>query len=44
MSPIENKSALVQVVAWRRIHDKPLPELMKTPLTVACMRHTGTMG
>ena len=28
--PIDNKSALVQVVAWRRTGDKPLPELMLT--------------
>ena len=24
-SPIDNKPALVQVMAWRRIGDKPLP-------------------
>ena len=28
MSPIDNKQALVQVMAWRRKGDKPLPELM----------------
>ena len=27
-SPINNKPALVQVLAWRRIGDKPLPEPM----------------
>ena len=27
-SPINNKPALVQVMAWRRIGDKPLPEPM----------------
>ena len=36
---IENKSASVQVMAWRRTSDKPLPEPMLTQLTVACMRH-----
>ena len=29
-SPIGNKPALVQVMAWRRIGDKPLPEPMMT--------------
>ena len=33
MSPINNKSALGQVMAWRRTGDKPLPEPMLTPLT-----------
>ena len=28
MSPIDNKAALVQVMAWRRTGDKPLPEAM----------------
>ena len=28
--PNENKSALVQVMAWRRTGDKPLPEPMLT--------------
>ena len=27
-SPIENKPALIQVMAWRRTGDKPLPEPM----------------
>ena len=27
MSPIDNKPALVQVMAWCRTGDKPLPEL-----------------
>ena len=27
-SPINNKPALVQVMAWRRTGDKPLPEPM----------------
>ena len=29
-SPIDNKPALVQVMAWRRTGDKQLPELMLT--------------
>ena len=28
--PIDNKSALVQIMAWRRTGDKPLPELRLT--------------
>ena len=38
-SPIDNKPALVQVVAWRRTGDKPLPELMLTQFTHAYVRH-----
>ena len=38
-SPIDNKSALVQVMAWRRTGDKPLPEPMMTQFTDAYMRH-----
>ena len=38
-SPIENRSALVQVMAWRRKGDKPLPEQMLTQFTDAYMRH-----
>ena len=29
-SPIDNKPALVQIMAWRRTGDKPLPEPMLT--------------
>ena len=29
-SPIDNKPALVQVMAWHQTGDKPLPELMMT--------------
>ena len=36
---IDNKSALVQVMAWRRISDKPLSEAMMTQFTDAYMRH-----
>ena len=31
-SPIDNKSALVQVMAWCRTGNKPLPEPMMTPV------------
>ena len=37
--PIGNKSALVQVMAWRQTGDKPLPEPMQTHFTDAYMRH-----
>ena len=37
-SPIHNKPALVQLMAWRRIGDKPLPDLMMTHITDAYMR------
>ena len=36
---IDNKSALVQVMACRQISDKPLPEAMMTQFTDAYMRH-----
>ena len=35
MSPIDNKPALVLVMAWCRTSDKPLPELMLTQFTDA---------
>ena len=34
-SPIDNKPALVQVMAWRRTGDKPLPEPRMTQFTDA---------
>ena len=37
--PIKNKSALVQVMACRRIGDKPLPEPMLTQFTFVYMQH-----
>ena len=37
--PIDNKPALVQVMAWHRTGDKPLPEAMLTQFTDAYMRH-----
>ena len=38
-SPIDNKSALVRVMAWRRTGDKPLPEPMTTQFADAYVRH-----
>ena len=43
-SPIDNNPALIQVMAWRRIGDKPLPELMMTQFTNAYMRHKREMS
>ena len=37
--PIDNKPALVQVMAWRRIGDKPLSEPMMTQFSDAYIRH-----
>ena len=37
--PIDKMSALVQVMARRRIGDKPLPEPMLTHFTDAYVRH-----
>ena len=37
--PIDDKPALVQVMALRRTGDKPLREPMMTQFTDACMRH-----
>ena len=38
-SPTDNKPALVQVMAWCWIGDKPLPEPMMTQFTDTYMRH-----
>ena len=38
-SPIDNKPAMVQVMAWRRPCDKPLPEPLLTRVTDEYMRH-----
>ena len=38
-SPIDNKPALVQVMAWRRIGDKTLPEPMMAQFTDTYMWH-----
>ena len=37
--PIDYKSALVQVMAWRQVGDKPLPEPMLTKFNDAYKRH-----
>ena len=37
--PIDYKSALVQVIAWHRTGEKPLPESMLTQFTDAYIRH-----
>ena len=42
--PIDNHSALVQVMAWRWAGDKPLPEAMMTQVTNPYMRHLGQMS
>ena len=41
---VENKPALVQIMAWRRIGDKLLFELMATQFTEAYMWHCGEMS
>ena len=43
-SPIDNKPALVQVMAWHRTGNKPLSEPMLTRFTDAYMQHQGEMG
>ena len=43
-SPINNKSALARVMAWRWTGDKPLPEPMMTQFTDAYMQHQGEMS
>ena len=40
---IDNKSVLVQVMAWRRTGDKPLPKSVIIQFIDACMRHEGMM-
>ena len=39
MSPIGNRPALVQVMAWHRSGDKPLPRAMMIQFIDANMRH-----
>ena len=36
---IDNKSAMIQVMAWRLAGGKPLPEAMMTQFTNPYMRH-----
>ena len=38
-SPVDNKPALVQVMAWHWTGDKPLPELMLTQFTDVYLWH-----
>ena len=38
-SPIDNKTALVQIMAWRRIGAEPLSEAILNPFTEAYMWH-----
>ena len=42
--PIDNTSALVQVMDWRQIGDTPLSEAMLTRFTDAYMQHYGEMS
>ena len=42
--PIDDKTALVQLLAWRRIGAKPLPGPVPTKFTDAYMRHNGDMS
>ena len=42
--PIDNNPALVQIMAWRRIGDKPLSEPILAPLIGAYMQHKGEMS
>ena len=42
--PIDNKWALVQVMAWHHIGAKALPELMLIQFTDAYIRHEGEMS
>ena len=42
--PIDNKWTLVQVMAWRRTGDKPIPELMLTQFANAYMLHQEEMS
>ena len=43
MGPIDNKPALVQVMAWHWTGDKPLSEPMMAQFNDAYMRHTASM-
>ena len=40
----DNKTALVQVMAWRRTGDRPLPEALLVQFIDAYMRHQGKMS
>ena len=42
-SPIDNRPALIQIMAWHRTGYKPLFELMLTQVTDAYMRHSASL-
>ena len=42
--PIENKSSLVQVMAWHQTGDKPLPETKMVHLNDTYMHHPASMS
>ena len=42
--PINNISALVQIMAWRRTGDKQLSEAMMTQFNDTYMRHSASMS
>ena len=41
---IDNNPALVQIMAWRQIGDKPSSEPVLTWITDTCVRHWGEMS
>ena len=41
---IDNMTALVQIMAWRRTGDKPLSEAILLCFTDECMRHSTSLG
>ena len=41
---VYNKSALVQILAWRLRDDEPISEAMMVYFTDACMRHSAPMS
>ena len=41
---VDNMTALVQIMAWRRIGDKPLPEPVSVYFTDAYMRRSASMS
>ena len=44
LGPVDNKSTLVQVMAWCRVGDKPLPEPRLTLFTDTYMQHSREMS
>ena len=42
--PTDERSALVQVMAWHRTDNKPLPEIMLSTITDVTSRHYVTMS